>query len=65
MDIILPRVSRPFGAANAAVPTQPVSPDFSSPDPTAPLTALANTAGLKVQALQNNTYYIYDPTQVH
>lgn len=47
------------------VPTQPVSPDFSSPDPTAPLTALANTAGLKVQALQNNTYYIYDPTQVH
>lgn len=48
-----------------AVPTQTNSPDFSAPDATTPLTALANAGNLKVQALQNNTYYLYDPSQAH
>ena len=48
-----------------AVPTQTVSPDFSGSDATVPLTALANAAGFKVQALQNSTYYLYDPSQAH
>ena len=47
------------------VPTQTFSPDFSGTDPTAPLTALANAGNLKVQALQNSTYYLYDPGQAH
>ena len=48
-----------------AVPTQTVSPDFSGTDPTVPLTALANTGNLKVQALQNNAYYLYGPSQAN
>ena len=48
-----------------AVPTQTFSPDFSGTDPTAALTSLANAAGFKIQALQNSTYYLYDPTQAH
>jgi len=48
-----------------STPNQAVSPDFSGTDPATPLTALANSAGFKVQSLPNNTYYVYDPQQVH
>ncbi len=47
------------------VPTQTVSADFSAADAGTPLGTLAKSANYAVQALPNNTYYVYDPTQQH
>jgi hypothetical protein len=42
-----------------SAPTQPATADFSSADPLAPLTSMANAADYTVQKTGDNTYYVY------
>lgn len=44
-----------------SVPTQTVSGDFSATDAGTPLRAMAKADGYAVQALPDNTFYVYDP----
>ena len=44
-----------------SVLTQTVTADFSASDASVPLGVIAKAAGYSVQALGNNTFYLYDP----